>query len=77
MGSASMLGGPPGEEKWKGYWGRENSRFKGAWESVSVASPATRGKSYDMETEDSAGKEGGVCLPSHGEAGEDLCRKTK
>lgn len=68
-------GGPPGEEKWKGYWDRENSRFKGAWESLSVASPATRRKSCDMETGFS--REGRWGLPAErGEAGEDLCRKT-
>ena len=36
--------GPPGEGKWKGDWGKNNSRFKGARERMNVASPATQGK---------------------------------
>ena len=54
--------GPPGEERWKGDWGRENSRFKRARERSSVASPATQGKSYRTEAEDSKGRKAGpVC----------------
>lgn len=61
--------GPPGEEKWKGDWGRENSRFKRARERMPVSSPATQGKSYHTEAEGSREGRRGLCAEPWGSRG--------
>lgn len=66
--------GPPGEEKWKGDWGRENSRFKAQGRECAWQVQPPRGRATTRKQR-AQGKEGGACLLSHGEAGEDLCRK--